>query len=146
TPLTPQGGKRAPKKKPDPTRAEGFDTFWSAYPRHEAKAKAAEVWANLRPDAETRARIDAALSWQRASDQWTRDGGRFVPLPATYLHQRRWEDEPPSGARKAESADERRAMQAKQRALHEAERQNAASEAEIHRILKGGPADGGDRH
>lgn len=29
------------------------------------------------------------------SDAWTKDGGQFVPNPATYLNQRRWEDEKP---------------------------------------------------
>ena len=38
-----------------------------------------------------------------ASFDWQKEGGRFVPQPATYLNQRRWEDEsvpppPPNGA------------------------------------------------
>jgi hypothetical protein len=28
-----------------------------------------------------------------ASEQWRRDDGRFIPHPATWLNQRRWEDE-----------------------------------------------------
>ena len=31
---------------------------------------------------------------QKESDQWTRDDGQFIPLPATYLNQGRWKDEP----------------------------------------------------
>ena len=26
-------------------------------------------------------------------DQWKKDSGRFVPYPATWLNNRRWEDE-----------------------------------------------------
>lgn len=35
-----------------------------------------------------------ALRWQVRSRQWTEKGGRFIPMPATYLNQRRWEDRP----------------------------------------------------
>jgi hypothetical protein len=29
------------------------------------------------------------------SQQWTKDGGQFIPMPATWLNGRRWEDETP---------------------------------------------------
>ena len=35
----------------------------------------------------------AALERQKRSDQWSRDGGRYIPNPATWLNQGRWEDE-----------------------------------------------------
>ena len=34
-----------------------------------------------------------AVEAQKRSPQWTRDGGQFIPYPATWLNQRRWEDE-----------------------------------------------------
>ena len=34
-----------------------------------------------------------AVKAQRESPQWTRDGGQFIPHPATWLNQERWEDE-----------------------------------------------------
>ena len=33
------------------------------------------------------------LRKQIASDEWKRDGGRFIPHPATWLNGKRWEDE-----------------------------------------------------
>lgn len=36
-----------------------------------------------------------ALEAQKRSRDWTKEGGQFVPLPATYLNQHRWEDERP---------------------------------------------------
>ena len=27
-----------------------------------------------------------------SSDDWKKEGGKYVPNPATYLNQRRWED------------------------------------------------------
>ena len=35
----------------------------------------------------------AALELQKGSQQWQRDGGRYVPHPATWLNQGRWQDE-----------------------------------------------------
>lgn len=71
----------------------GFDVFWAAYPRHEAKKNAWAAWEKLRPSAELRALMMDKLGRQRASPQWNREGGRFIPLAATWLNGRRWEDE-----------------------------------------------------
>ena len=74
-----------------------FDLFWSKYPKKVKKQKARELWAKLAPDAALSAVILDALDRQRRSDQWTRDGGRYVPDPTTWLNGRRWEDELPPG-------------------------------------------------
>ena len=34
-----------------------------------------------------------AVERQKRSDQWTRDNGQYIPHPATWLNQGRWEDE-----------------------------------------------------
>ena len=49
-------------------------------------------------DAELMERILQALALQKRSEQWTREDGRFVPHPATWINQRRWEDEMPEAA------------------------------------------------
>jgi hypothetical protein len=74
--------------------ASRFETFWSSYPRKVNKQAALKAWTKLRPDAALLARMMAALDWQRRSDQWMRDGGQFIPHPATWLNAKRWEDEP----------------------------------------------------
>lgn len=72
-----------------------FDRFWSAYPRKTAKQDALKAWRRLAPDPALLAIILTALDTHKHSDQWTRDGGRFIPHPATWLNGRRWEDAPP---------------------------------------------------
>ena len=37
--------------------------------------------------------ILAAVAAQKRTEQWQREGGRFVPMAATWINQRRWEDE-----------------------------------------------------
>jgi hypothetical protein len=34
-----------------------------------------------------------AIERHKRSAQWTKDGGQFIPNPATWLNQKRWEDE-----------------------------------------------------
>jgi hypothetical protein len=89
-------------------KAEAFDRFWSAYPKKVGKGEALKAFekvmtrkggtgtssASPSPTVED---LLAALERQKRSDQWTRDGGRYIPNPSTWLNQGRWEDELRSG-------------------------------------------------
>lgn len=71
----------------------GFDEFWSAYPKKAAKDEAAKAFAKRKPDAALLDTMLKAISAQKASEQWRKDGGQFIPNPATWLNQGRWQDE-----------------------------------------------------
>jgi hypothetical protein len=71
----------------------GFKGFWDVYPKKVGKGAAEKAWKEVKDPVETLAKITWALAWQKKLDQWTKEGGRFIPMPATYLNQRRWEDE-----------------------------------------------------
>ncbi|WP_426664077.1 hypothetical protein [Rhodanobacter aciditrophus] len=73
--------------------AANLERFWSAYPRHVGKRAAVKALTKLRPDEALMGVMLAALAKQRQSDQWQRDGGRYIPHAATWLNGRRWEDE-----------------------------------------------------
>jgi uncharacterized protein YdaU (DUF1376 family) len=92
----------ASAKKRTPQPPEGADPlfarFWDAYPRHTGKANAEKAWRKLGPDEDLVDTMLAALAWQRRQPSWTKDGGAFIPHPASWLNQRRWEDEHPDGA------------------------------------------------
>lgn len=70
-----------------------FDRFWLAYPRHVAKPTARKEFQKLNPDDELLTVMIRAIEQQKQSDQWTKDGGQYIPHPSTWIHQRRWEDE-----------------------------------------------------
>lgn len=80
------------------TRSEdgesGFNAFWLAYPKKKSRATAAKVWRKLAPSPELLQRILDAVAAQRNSASWLRDGGQYIPHPATWLNGQRWEDEP----------------------------------------------------
>lgn len=71
----------------------GFDAFWTAYPRKQAKTPAAKAFARLRADDALLTTMLEALARHAASADWRKDGGKFIPYPATWLNDRRWEDE-----------------------------------------------------
>lgn len=76
-----------------PQSGADFELFWSAYPRKVKKGDARKAWtqtAAIRPAiGEVLAAIDAA----RRCDQWRKDGGQFIPYPATWLRGEQWADE-----------------------------------------------------
>ncbi len=89
----------APKKPGamDVEKTPGFVSFWAAYPRKVSKPQAINAWRKLNPDEVVLAAILSAIERYSRSDQWLRDGGKFIPHPSTWLNNRRWEDlvEPP---------------------------------------------------
>ena len=81
-----------PKPKRIPTAPNGFEEFWQAYPKKVAKPEAQKAWLKLKLDADAQADIQKAIAERSQGDpQWTTP--QYIPNPATYLNQRRWEDE-----------------------------------------------------
>ena len=79
-----------------PTGGDGdvmFERFWHLYPRKTNKQAARRAWNKLKPDLLLCSQMSQALKRQIASEQWLRDGGRYIPHPSTWLNGRRWEDE-----------------------------------------------------
>lgn len=70
-----------------------FQKFYDAYPRHVGRAAALKSFARINPDDFLLEKMLGAVSVQKTTPQWTKDGGQFIPHPATWLNQRRWEDE-----------------------------------------------------
>ena len=86
---------REPREEKDIDHESRFDRFWDAYPRKESKPVARKAFDKVRPDGELLSKmIDSIERWKR-SQQWQENGGQFIPYPASWLNQRKWEDEPP---------------------------------------------------
>lgn len=88
------------KEAQKPKKANpAFEAFWKAYPKKVGKAIARRSFERVKVPAET---LIAAVNAQKQSQQWTKDNGQYIPNPATWLNQGRWEDElePPKAAEK----------------------------------------------
>jgi hypothetical protein len=70
-----------------------FERFWEIYPRKEGKTPARKSFEKISPDDQLLAKILAAVENRKKTPQWQKDGGQFIPLPATWLNQERWTDE-----------------------------------------------------
>ena len=93
-----------------PISPQGFDEFWAVYPKKVGKQAALKTWSRLKPDAELTKAIVAAVEYQRSTEQWQREGGRYIPNPETWLNQGRWEDEGYAPAQPLSFADIARQM------------------------------------
>ena len=78
---------------------DGFTKFWEAYPRNAmgrkvGKQAALNRWKKLRPSPDRTDQIIAALATQTAQHHWQNAKGEdYVPNPATWLNEGRWDDE-----------------------------------------------------
>ena len=73
-----------------------FQTFWASYPRKTDKKKALDAFMKINPDDALLKQMLESLSKWRQTAQWQDEGGRYIPHPTTWLHNRRWEDEVPA--------------------------------------------------
>lgn len=83
-------------KRNEPARGageEGFEEFWREYPRKIGKDAARREWLQRSPDPALQAEMLTAVRRHKASPQWQKNDGQFIPHPRTWLHQGRWTDE-----------------------------------------------------
>jgi hypothetical protein len=74
----------------DEIAEKAFLEFWKIYPRRVAKEDARKAWKKI--NREQYDEIFDALETQATSEDWRKDGGKFIPYPASWINGRRWED------------------------------------------------------
>ena len=73
--------------------SEKFERFWSAYPKKKSKDAALKAFKKRKPDEQLFAAIMDGLERAKTSEQWTRENGKYIPYPATWLNAGAWMDE-----------------------------------------------------
>lgn len=96
--------EKTPPNTPQDVTQMNFQIFWKNYPRKVGKGAAEKAWKKIKTPKAVLTTILTSLEWQKQSENWTKDNGEYIPHPATYLNQRRWEDEPDGN--KASSQDD----------------------------------------
>ena len=79
--------------KPPCIYTPGFIAFWETYPKRVGKGEAFRAWTKGNGEVVSEVVVKAV---REQIAYLNREGGKFTPLPATWLNQRRWEDEPPT--------------------------------------------------
>ena len=84
-----------PVEDPRPVSPAGFDEFWQTYPRKVGKPAALKAFkaAAKGPRERVEQILDGLVTWRLA---WKSAGTApaYIPHPATWLNQHRWEDTP----------------------------------------------------
>ncbi len=93
TVYTPPAEPDGENAKKEPLQDRRFDEFWKLYPKKVGKQAAKNSWKRIKPNAELFDRILAAVQKAKNSAQWIRNNGQYIPNPATWLNQGRWDDD-----------------------------------------------------
>jgi len=70
-----------------------FLQFYDAYPKHIGREPAWKAWQKLNGSRPNLSTLITKINEMKKSEDWTKDNGKFIPHPATWLNQKRWEDE-----------------------------------------------------
>lgn len=82
------------QRRAEQTPKNGFASFWAAYPRKVKKKEAFTAWEKIKSlDAELLQIILDSVAQHSYSEEWTREKGRYIPYPASFLNGERWTDE-----------------------------------------------------
>lgn len=73
--------------------SDDFNRFWEVYPRKVGERQAFNEWKKINPDPDLANAIIASVERWKQSEQWTDDGGQFIPYPASFLAKERWKDD-----------------------------------------------------
>lgn len=87
---TPYNPPSPEKREETPPSIPPFDEFWAVYPKKVGKGEAKKAFQKVKVPVSV---LVEAVNRQRQSDQWRRDNGQYIPNPATWLNQGRWEDD-----------------------------------------------------
>jgi hypothetical protein len=75
---------------------ESFWKFWNGYPkvRRYNLPIAFDIWKEVNPNGSISDKILEALDTFKASDNWIKENGKYIPAVINFLKHRRWETLP----------------------------------------------------
>lgn len=79
----------AEEKQRRDRQALDFETFYAAYPKKRNRPDAVKAFAKVAVPVEV---LVAAIKSQVASEDWQKEGGRYVPYPASWLNAEGWQN------------------------------------------------------
>ena len=93
TPISGNQNSSAAPTGVEPKYPPMFEEFWTCYPRKVGKDAALTAWKKRKVTLELHSQMLDAIAVQRDSLDWTKDGGDFIPHPATWINSAGWLNE-----------------------------------------------------
>lgn len=90
--ITP-GEQRARKPFKSMRQENLFDQFWEIYPKKRSKGRAERAWVKINPSDDLFSEIMTSLQQAKLCPEWKKEGGQYIPYPASWLNSKGWEDE-----------------------------------------------------
>lgn len=73
---------------------EGFEAWYSVYPKKQKKQDAIEAWLDLMPNAELQATMISVIPDHiKGNEWWKEENKKWIPLPASWIRAKRWTDQ-----------------------------------------------------
>jgi len=92
--INPQSKVKERKGKESNVKLEGmFDKFWHEYPYKEKKKDAKRIFIKLNMTDHFFNLVMDNLAKVKTTEKWTKENGKYIPLPTTWLNGERWNDE-----------------------------------------------------
>jgi hypothetical protein len=70
-----------------------FETFWEAYPKKKNKGTAEKAWKKIKPNEALLQTMLSKIKEAIICEDWIKNGGQFIPYPATWLNGKCWHDD-----------------------------------------------------
>lgn len=83
---------RKAEREGQTAKEERFSMFWAAYPKKRDKARARRSFFKIKNIEKIFPVMMQALEKQKASADWQKANGQYIPNPSTWLNGERWED------------------------------------------------------
>jgi hypothetical protein len=87
----PSNQKQKPSAEEVSCSAPQFDEFWALYPNKKGKGAARKAFVKAVKKVDYQIMVGALMK-QKLSHDWKKDNGQYIPHPATWLNQERWDD------------------------------------------------------
>lgn len=88
---------RKSSRKPRTVKKQGdfdpFEHFYALYPRKKSPGDARKAWNAKCSDPAIHEAVFNGLARAKKSHQWLKEGGKYIPYPASWLRGEGWKDE-----------------------------------------------------
>jgi phage replication O-like protein O len=91
--------KETIQKKLLQKRVSEFEIFWINYPKKRNKGQAEKAFKKVTEPIES---LILVINEAKKTEAWRKEGGQFIPYPASWLNARGWEDEVEVGVEKGD--------------------------------------------